>query len=699
MSLLLATIVTINLPLGPGSESFARELAAPFEHAEPIADTEWHLWDIRVQPKALLYRVAKPHEKPAAIILVDLEAAADRRDDAVRLEASDGCPEGALASSRLLMEALRANLMAETLRFKRRAPAPTDHPVDVAPDTQSSASPRAPPAGTPRWLAALLLLALASALATYRLAIGRAIVARAGTGWRLALFLSLTTGALLFWMEDVVLHPNAHGWDTIRSVAGFSETPFPLWDRYGAFVIELGRLLGLAADSGRETWVASRLAAALSVLVTYLMTLSVLKSHVIALISSGLVATSPVLLFSGRGEALSTSGVLLTCLSAWLFALAARRRIVPLLACGAIALACLANFRLMGPIMAPCVGLFALLPSEAPVDARDERRWRVLALAAWAGAAIVATPHLLRMGWLMGAELGVRPEANVIPRTLLDSPMWTPFALFAMAAWGLLWLARTQPFVALLSGLWLAGALVGPATSSAFYQDQARYQVFALPALALCAAAGLSAVRAWPRRVAAPLVVAWLIWFGLGQQLAGEVMATDQAEATQLRAWRAAAEALPTGAWLAVPVDTQGRARTALPDVELLARRPDVRLVSLQEAERAADAPVFWFEGLSCFARYPADPEDPARDCRAARSQAYLTPRIRWRVDPELPESLARRVRSPRASLSPLAGDPGQWNPRPFVRDPLVIGLYQLAWRTPPVSHPGKSLDEGDTNP
>jgi hypothetical protein len=190
-------------------------------------------------------------------------------------------------------------------------------------------------------------------------------------------------------------------------------------------------------------------------------------------------------------------------------------------------------------------------------------------------------------------------------------------------------------------------------------------------------------ITLWRARRSAALVItaAWLVWFTVGQELAGQALATDQAEVTQLRLWRELVPTLPKGAWLAVPVATDGRARTALPDAELLGARPDIRLVSLSEARQAGKAPLFWFEGLSCAAQYPSDPPRAARDCLAARDAATLVPVRRAVVDPELPPELAQRLTDQRASLSPWPGDPTQWNPRPFPAGPVTIGLYRMYLR------------------
>ncbi|MGB0589443.1 MAG: glycosyltransferase family 39 protein [Myxococcota bacterium] len=683
MSLLLATLFIVDLPLGPGSEALARQLVAPYTHAEVIDDGPWHLWDIRVQPKALHYTVSLPHQPPAITVHVNLEAAARDASDAITTTLHPGAPPDAQQASNAIAKALRARLMSDMVQFRQRPPPAQDHPVDVPADgketlERAATTMESPPAGTPRWLAALLLLALASSIATYRATIAHEVRQHAGRGWVLAGGVALALGATLFAMDDVVLHPNAHGWDTVRSVVGFNQTPFPLWDRYGTFVIELGRLLGLGAEPGRETFVAARLAATVSVIVMYALGLALFRSRSGALVAAGAFATSPAILFVGRGEALSAPGVLLMLLAAWLLALAARRRHLGLLISGGIALACLANFRLMGPVMAPAVGLLALLPHDAELPSRPPGTWVRWAILTWFGAALVASPHLWRMLWMMTAELGVRPEATTIPRTLIDSPMWTPFALLALAVTGLMSLAHRRRWLALSLSLWALCAVLAPASSSAFYQDQARYQVYVVPALALCSAAALVLLWRQRRAVAVTVTLGWFVCFAWGQELAGEALATDQAEVSQLRAWRALSQDLPKGAWLAVPVATNGRARTALPDVELLHARPDVRLVNLDEARQAAGAPLYWFEGLSCAAHYPSDPPEAARDCIAAREQATLSPARLMAVDAELPADLAARIASPGQSLTPWGGDPTQWNPRPFTSAPVTIGLYRM---------------------
>ena len=256
--------------------------------------------------------------------------------------------------------------------------------------------------------------------------------------------------------------------------------------------------------------------------------------------------------------------------------------------------------------------------------------------------------------------------------------MWTASAILALAALGLVVLARSARLLAFVMALWLAVATLAPASSAAYYQDQARYQVYAIPALCLASSAALLWLVRQQRALAIGLAACWLGCFGWGQSFAAEFLATEQAEVTQLRAWRALKTELPQGAWLAIPIATDGRARTALPDAELLHARPDVRLVNLNEAKRAKDAPLFWFEGLSCAARYPADPPRAATDCLAVREMASLMPVHITAIHPELPDDLATRLDSPLQTLSPWAGDSTQWNPRPFDATPVKVGLYRL---------------------
>jgi hypothetical protein len=691
VSLLIATLFIVELPLGPGSEALARQLVAPYQHAGVIDDGPWHLWDIRVQPRALHYTVSLPHASPAVTVHVDLEAAAQASPDSVSVTEHPDSPAAARLAAEAIAETLRATLAGDAVQFRQRGPPAQDHPVDVWWEPEEAAAAQNPgegpaPSGSPRWLAGLLLLALASSLVTYRHRFAQEVRSASGPGWILAVGLGALLGCVLVAMEDVVLHPNAHGWDTVRSVVGLSQTPFPLWDRYGTFVIEVGRLMGLFAEPGRETFVASRLAAALSVPAVYGLGLALLRSRPGALIAAGVFATSPVILFVGRGEALSASGVLLMVLAGWSLAVAARRRDPALLVCGGIALACLASFRLMGPVMAPTVALLALLPADPGAPHPDTPRmgtssWLRRVTLTWGAAALCASPHLWQMLWLMSAELGVRPEATTIPRTLLDSPMWMPSALLALALAGIVRLAWARRWLALVIVLWVASAVLAPATSSAFYQDQARYQVYVMPAVAIASSAALLAIAQQRRVLALVTTMIWGLCFAWGQGLAGDALATEQAEVSQLRAWRAVITELPKGAWIAVPVATDGRARTALPDAELLHARPDIRLVSLDEAMQAADAPLYWFEGLSCAARYPSDPPGAARDCIAVRERAMLRSIHITAVHPELPNDLAERVASPKHSLTPWGGDPTQWNPRPFTVMPVKIGLYRMHFR------------------
>ena len=689
MSLLLATLFLVDLPLGPGSESLARELVAPHQHAKAIDEGPWFLWDIRVQAHALVYKIAKPHQAPVLSIRVDLKEASKHGSQALTLESREGAPESAREAGEKVARTLRRALDSGRLSFRERAPPPKDSPVDMKGSDEeflltegkanlASAKDSSPPPGTPRWLAALLLLALASTITAYRRVINACHLKVGGQGWLSTALLAGVTGLLLALMNDVVLHPNAHGWDTVRSVSGFTETPFPLWDKYGQLVIESGRLLGFFAEPGRETFTASRVSAVLSIFAMYGLALSLLRSHIAAILALGLYVTSPAFLFVARGEALSATGVLFMLTSAWLMTLAARERHLGLLICASLALTCLASFRLMGPVMAPVVGLLALLGPERDERREDTKAWFVKVALAWSIALALSLPHLWQMLWLMSRELGARPETDVIPRTLLDSTMWTPFAFVALAGIGLLGCARKERAIGAILVLWLGAALLAPASSAAYYQDQARYQIYALPALALAAGALVHFPLKVPRHLLVALSLLWLTLFAWQQHLCGDVLAHEQAEETQLLAWRELPKVLPQGAWLALPISTQGRARSALPDVELAQARPDIRLVSLDEARQSGDAPLFYFEGLSCSASYPSDPENAATDCLRARKNARLQPIRVVNVYPELPRKLAQRVRSRSESLSPFGGDPLQWNPRPFKQAPVPIGLYRL---------------------
>lgn len=697
MNVLLAAVLVLELPLGPGSEPVARQLAAPHVHAAPIEGGAWHLWDIRVQPSELVYLVSLPHEPPAAVVRVHLAVAADAAGEtgvevaAARADLKEP-PAAALEAAEAVADTIRRRFADGGVQVRGRAPPPADSPADLSSGVAqqvdaATATGTAPTGGTPRWLALALLALLAAGL----LLSSRRWWAplRAATGWRWAAGVGVVTAtqaALLFWLPDVVLHPNAHGWDLVRVLAGDATSPFPLFERYGTLHVELARLLGAVAAPGHETFLASRIAGIAVVPLVFALGTTGLAAPRAGLIGAGLLASAPALLFAARGETVTAPGLLLVVLTAWLAATAARRRDLALLAVAALAAACLASFRLMGPILAPAAAAFALLGAAPGVT--SPKHWRVAVVTAAAAAVALAFPHLLQIGTMMTAEMAARTNAAEVPNTLLTSPMLTPAALPLVAAAGVIMLALGRRLTALLLTAWVALALVAPASSSGWYQDQARYQTMMLPALCLAAGWAVHGALSLPQRrigaLASLLALAALL---PNQHLAGRVMSVDQAEAQQLYAWRQLAAHLPPGAWVIVPVRTRSKARTSLPDTELKTARPDVRIVSLDEVRPgpgretpSGDRPLFWFEPLSCSARYPGEPDEVASDCVAARRELVLRPVRSWGVDAELPPAIAAALRDSNVpGLFPTRGNPQQWNPRPFDRAPLRIGLYSVA--------------------
>ena len=696
MLAIIAATFLFDVPLGPGLEGRAEELVAPYEHMQEIEDTGWELRHLRVGAREITYVISRAGAKPEALVVLKLDSVNEGDLDASvevgPASESGGAEEAALRAGASLERVLRARLKAGEIEVRHRGPPPQRQGGDTpsSPETPGSTvqaptaqapparAPDEPPGGMPGWLSRVLLWSLLAALLV---ALPSALRLTWPSSWlRLVApaAVLLVIAVALFALDDMVLHANGHGWDTVRVVSGPDNAPFyrpfGLYNRYGPLHVDLPSMLGAGASAGHETFLASRLSALLLCALLWAVALLLFRCERRALMALGFLATSPVFLAVGRAETVTATGMALMMLTLWLSILAGRHRSYRLLVAAGLALTCLASFRLMGPLLAPFAGV-ALLGRPCP-EAEDVRHWRLKAAGVLLLAIAISSPHLIQMGVMMTADMSVRAGTNVVPPSILDSALWVPSALVWAALLGGALLALEHRWVGLLLWGWAAVALLAPSSSAAFYQDHARYQAWLIPSAALMAGWAADAVgrRLW--LLGPPLLVAYVLWMCQGSWLPGQALAHPTAEQAQLTALRMIAHELPANAVVAVPSRTRSRARTSLPDVEMAALRPDVEWVPLKVAMQRSsdlrDRPHYWLESLPCSARYPGENAAMMVDCTLASERLTLSPIYTWRVEPELPPELAEAMSGLSTDLQPTRGDTTQWNPRPFWRDPFV---------------------------
>ncbi len=664
LSLLASALAPIDVPVPPGSDARVLALFAPFTPGQPIDGGPFRFDDVHIAARTVEATVTDADERLLATIHLDLPARG------VRIVPAPGASADALAAAQRVAEVARTHLAQVELVIREPTPAPS-RPGTGRPGSHAATFARPPPP----LLLALLVLALALAFARRRLGLPPAPRAT----WLAVAALTATLAVALALLDDVVGHPNAHGWDTVRALVGPSGSPYRAFQPYGLFDVHLAAVLGAPAAAGHETFLASRVAATLCVPLTFLFALAATARPRVALAAAALYATHPALLYSGRAESVTTPGVALLLVTALVATLAARRRDPRLLAAAALSLGVLANFRLMGLVLAPLVALLLLLPAADPPQpaappAAPPRRWWPRVLAAWAVGAAIAVPHGLAILALFGQGTEPRtlhPELNV-----LTSPLWTAPALLALAATGALWLLRRRPLLAAIALAWTLAAVIAPSAATSSWQDQARYHGFGLPAFALLAGAAFDLPLArLPRRAAAALVALVAAWLVHGAVLPWRAQANGNIDTAQLHLWREAAAALPRDAVLVVPVRLGNKNRASLPDTELLAARPDVRVLDLRALERPAAGapprPTFWFRSVACHLEDLDPAAAPDSDCRAAEATLRLSPVLVRPLSDALDPAITAQ----------LDGGYG-WSFYRLPDAPLPVGLYRVdGWR------------------
>ncbi len=521
----------------------------------------------------------------------------------------------------------------------------------------------------------------------------------------LAVLLALLA-AWLVWAPDTVIYHNNHAWGFVRAVA----RPDLRARSFGPTPAALSAALGVLAPAGHEPFWASRVGALLAVVFLYAWTHELTGSPRAALLGAGLLAAQPALHYAARSEYLSTPGLALMLLAAWLVVLAGRQRAPLVLVPATLALGLLATFRAQGAIVWPLVAglVFVPRPAPGPDQPGPGRRGAVhfsqhFWLAAAAGLALVAAvawPHLRALEAARGPY-----EAHSGAWSLLANLPWSRSGILGDGVWtapALPWLALGGAVVALatprrgpsrlpLLALWCVAfaVVVGAVTlhMAGTFLNALRYHLWVFVPVTTLAGLGLVAllqgrlpgVRGAWRPLAFAVLMAWL---AVGSWTPAEAAALDHPEARQLRLWRAAAASLPPGATLVTP---SRRGDTALdyPEGELHAARPDVRRVAWPaDPGLPGDRPTWVFFPLSCdapslLATHPHAGEEtapstpPRDDCRRIRQ--------RWCLRPELVAAMTLRAPSgtPDAGEE-VAGDGDYWVFPGLAGRPPRAGLYRV---------------------
>lgn len=623
--LVLATLF-VDLPLGPPAERAARELVRPWQLGEVIGKGPGVLWGMRVEARQITYEVGPPGGPAQARVIVHAEPGAG----SVVVVDDEGSDTGAhLDACEALAAAVTGKLTSGAVVF-RGEPAPEGAVNEPGAAPVLEPRPRGPPesgatAGQPDWAAFALLVALLLSVAVSLRGLRAGLPVAPRGSWGALALVVFVLAALLLFMPDVVAHHHGHGWDTVRAVAGGAgdASPFRSSNPYGPLAVLWTRLLSAGASTGHETFVASRVGAALSVCLTYVVALALTERPTAALASAGALAVQPALLYMGRAETLTAPGLALALLAATTCLLAARTGRLRLLVPASFALASLASFQLLGPV---CAGPIGLLLFAKPASGDHGRRYLMAAVGAGAVAVALAAPHLLAMTAVIGSDAAQAADGG-LPTTLLGASAWTPAGLRWVALAGAALLAWRRPVATLGLIALCVVALYGPIGAAHTWAAWPRYQLWALLPVALGVgvfvdAGGWRPDTAVSRSWSMAAVLIGGLALGLGLQLPAATLAIDHPEDVQLRAWRHATMALEEDAFLVVPASPAGQARASLPDVELLGARPDITLLDLAAwQDRGRPGPAWWFDPLYCHARYPGTPESSASECVAGRAE------------------------------------------------------------------------------
>lgn len=682
---LLAAALVFHPPLGPAAEAQGRALARPFDLGAEVAGGS-RLWHLEVRPDAFRFGLGPSEEAITAWVVVRLEPGAPPRV-VVQGEGAGG------PAPRRLAETLRRNLEGAWAAARPAARGPSSgharrEAFGPGPPTRSAAAggpARAPPhaalvAPEPAhpWELHVLwgaLLVLAGLLAASRAAL------RGGTPsppWPLLLAITASVAVVAALGPDVLAYQSSHGIAWAEAVAAPSLRESP--DAFGFTALGLDRLLGGLAPAGAEAFWASRVAWVILVLVAYAAAATLSRRRDVGLAAAALLVTEPSLAFLGRAAFPTVPGLAWAALTLWLVGAAARRPAPRLILAGSVALAVLASFRAMGPVVAPLVAAWG----AASLGAARGRR---LSAAAWAallaGAVAVGAVELVQ-----GQRLLVAARASAVSAAPLSAdgvlflvPHWEPLGRGALGLLGLAWLgSRRRGLLGALAALgWVAIVVWLTRGSVDTWSNLPRYQAWALlPADYLGAlglvVAGRGLRRGWRRarwaRVPLGLVAtAAVVGWGAGEVYALRSASLEHPESAQLALWRGAIHALPERAELVLPREPLGPSSAVYPLAELRRRRPGVevwRSDQLAQA-RAAGRPVYRFEPLFCHVAYRETAPPTDVDCVTLPKRGTWEPVVVRVVRGGLPKLLAAP-----------GYDPSRWMLLPLTTPSAEIGLYRL---------------------
>ena len=480
--------------------------------------------------------------------------------------------------------------------------------------------------------------------------------------------LTLGFTGLVFWLPDVVLHENYHGFETIRVVARGSDQPLHAYEPYGFMHVAMSRILGFFAPDGHQTFFASRVATSLCLPVSYLLFRALSKRATVALMATVFLSLQPAFLFAARAETVVAPGLLLVLLSAWLCLRAGQLRSWRALALATASCVLLANFRLIGPIMAPFCMAFVL--GVAPTTSGQLRAG--LWLRALVGSALIVLAlsfgHLSHTLDAVSSGHGGRYGLDYYPPLVLAQP-WVHWFVLLTGMGGLFFGLKGQRWrlTVLFASMIALSLATMPAANS--WLSTVRYQLWLLVPLSLGLGFGLVHLWTSDRGLRFGFVLIFLMAI-LGSFVAPfHLSRSVHPETAQLNTWRAGVGSLPSKALVVVPTGEHGRFNLQYPDVELKTSRPDLELRALGQLKDRKDLlknrEVFAFMPLQCrvdLARdaVPADPE--ASECGLFDKIGTWTP---FHVDPVV-------VAAPEDFLE------GWWNLHPYGMDKVSIGFYRL---------------------
>jgi len=482
---------------------------------------------------------------------------------------------------------------------------------------------------------------------------------------------ALTLGftGLVLWLPDVVLHENYHGFETIRVVARGSDQPLHAFEPYGFLHVAMSRVLGFLASDGHQTFLASRIAGALCVPAAYLFFRALSGRARVALIGTAFLAVQPSFLFAARAETVVTIGLLLSLMCGWLCLRAGQLRTWRALAVATASCVLLANFRLLGPILAPFMAALVLGGPQPSSDVRlAGKEWAKALMGAILLVLLLSYGHLSHTLDAVSSGHGGRYGLDFYPPLVL-SQSWVPWFVALTGIGGLVFGLRTQRWrlaVVLCSMVALSVATM-PAANS--WLSTVRYQMWLLVPVSLGLGYGLVHLGSTDRALRFGFVLVLLLAI-LGSFVSPyQLSRVPHPESAQLQLWRAGYKALPEKARIGIPTGEHGRFNLQVPDVELKASRPDIDLRAFSQLKERPDLlkerEIFAFMPLQCrvdLARDAVPGDGSLSECALFDSLGAWVPFIVQSVN----------VAAPKPSLE------GWWNIHPYPAATVEIGFYRL---------------------